>query len=263
MSEARARISFDRAAEYYDRTRALPDDAVADIVELLGGELAGRGRCLEVGVGTGRMALPLAGAGRAMAGVDISAAMVARLVAKAGGRAPFPIALGDATALPFRTDVFGGALCVHVLHLIADWRGAFDELLRVLGSGAVILVDVGGGPHDQLEGVDERFGAAAGRGFDERPGITRSRLPELEEHAAAAGCARRDLRPIIVRHEETIEERVAGLEQGLYSWTWSIDPETLLRAGRETRAWAAEHLGPTDEPRHLSTEIGYVAFDVP
>ena len=257
------RVSFDRAAEYYDRTRTLPPDAMADIVRLLGSELAGRGRCLELGVGTGRIALPLAGAGQAMAGVDISGSMVARLVTKAGGRTPFPIALGDATALPFRDDAFGGALCVHVLHLIAEWRRAFDELLRVLGSGSVILVDVGGGTRDALEEVEERFGAAAGRNSSERPGLTWSRLPELEEHAAEAGCARRDLAPVVVRYDETIEERVARLEEGLFSWTWGIEPEALLRAGRETRAWAAEHIGPVDERWYLSAEIRYVAFDVP
>jgi len=263
VSDARDRISFDRAAEYYDRTRGLPADAVTAIVDQLRGEVADRGRCLEVGVGTGRIALPLAAAGQAMAGVDISVAMVARLVAKAGGRVPFPIALGDATALPFRENAFGGALCVHVLHLIAEWRRAFDELLRVLASDAIILVDVGGGTHDELEVVEERFGAEAGRKSDERPGLTRSRLPELEKYAAAAGCVRRDLAPVVVRYDETIEERIARLEEGLYSWTWGIDPETLLRAGTRTRAWAAEHVGPLQESRSLTTEIRYVAFDVP
>lgn len=262
MGDAPERVPFDRAAEYYDRTRALPDEAVAAIVGLLTAELAGRGRCLEIGVGTGRMALPLADAGQAMAGVDISAPMVARLIQKAGGRAPFPVALADATALPFGDDTFGGALCVHVLHLIPDWRAAFDELLRVLGPNGVVLVDVGGGRGDQLGVVDERFGVAAGRRFDERPGLTHDRLPQLEEHASAAGCVRRDLTPVVARYEETIEERVGMLEQGLYSWTWNVEPERLLRAGGDTRMWAAEHLGSLDEPRSLTHEIRYVAFDL-
>ena len=263
VSDSRERVSFDRAAEYYDRTRALPESAAAAVVELLTGELAGRGRCLEIGVGTGRIALPLAEAGQPMAGVDISAAMLSRLVEKGGGSAPFPVALADATALPFQSGAFGGALCVHVLHLIPDWSGAFDELLRVLGPGSVVLVDVGGGRGDQLEAVDERFGVAAGRRFDERPGLTHASLPQLAEHASAAGCARRDLAPVVARYDERIEDRIALLEQGLYSWTWDVDPERLRRAGSETRAWAEEHLGSLTEPRRLTTEIRYVAFDVP
>ena len=263
MSDAPGRVSFDRAAEYYDRTRGLPPETTVRVVDLLVGELSGRGRCLEIGVGTGRMALPLADAGQAMAGVDISPAMVARLVEKAGGRAPFPLALADAAALPFRDGVFGGALCVHVLHLIHDWRRAVYELLRVLTSGGVVLVDVGGGRADQLSVVDERFGAIAGRPAHDRPGLTLSTLPELEAYALAAGCTRRSLPPVAARHDESIEARVAKLEQGLYSWTWDADPETLRRAGAETRAWAAEQLGPLDEPHALTYEIQYVAFDVP
>ncbi|MGH2579540.1 MAG: SAM-dependent methyltransferase, partial [Actinomycetota bacterium] len=52
-------IRFDRAAEFYDRTRALLPEAERATVELLRAELAGRGRCLEVGVGTGLISLPL------------------------------------------------------------------------------------------------------------------------------------------------------------------------------------------------------------
>src|SRR5262245_20433845 len=79
------RVSFDRAAEFYDQTRALPAAALDGVVDLLGAELEGRGRCLEIGVGTGRIALPLSGAGVPMAGVDVSAQMVARLLEKSGG----------------------------------------------------------------------------------------------------------------------------------------------------------------------------------
>jgi SAM-dependent methyltransferase len=46
---------------------------------------AGAGPVLELGIGTGRLALPLAGRGVAVSGVDASPAMVARLRAKPGG----------------------------------------------------------------------------------------------------------------------------------------------------------------------------------
>lgn len=53
---------------------------------MLAGELARRGRVLEVGVGTGQIALPLAEAGVPLAGLDVSMPMVAKLVEKARGR---------------------------------------------------------------------------------------------------------------------------------------------------------------------------------
>jgi SAM-dependent methyltransferase len=56
--------------------------------------LAGGGRALELGIGTGRIALPLAARGVEVHGIDLSEAMVARLRAKPGGDA-IPVAIGD------------------------------------------------------------------------------------------------------------------------------------------------------------------------
>jgi SAM-dependent methyltransferase len=58
-------------------------------------ELAGPGgRALELAIGTGRVALPLAARGIEVHGIDLSEAMVARLRAKPGG-ADLPVAIGD------------------------------------------------------------------------------------------------------------------------------------------------------------------------
>ncbi|NJD26878.1 MAG: class I SAM-dependent methyltransferase [Chloroflexi bacterium] len=57
-------------------------------------ELAGAGRALELGIGTGRIALPLAARGVSVAGIDLSRAMVRRLRSKPGGR-DLPVVIGD------------------------------------------------------------------------------------------------------------------------------------------------------------------------
>src|SRR5262249_40393786 len=56
--------------------------------------LAGRGRVLELGIGTGRVALPLMQRGVNVEGIDISPAMVERLQAKPGGSG-VPITIGS------------------------------------------------------------------------------------------------------------------------------------------------------------------------
>ena len=70
----------DAIADLYDEMHAIPaGDAVALIAELAGG-----GRVLELGVGTGRVALPLAARGLEVHGVDVSDAMLDRLRSKPG-----------------------------------------------------------------------------------------------------------------------------------------------------------------------------------
>ena len=72
------------AATYDDESDVFEPGAVDATVSFLA-ELAGAGRALELGIGTGRVALPLAARGVPVHGIDLSRAMVARLRAKPGG----------------------------------------------------------------------------------------------------------------------------------------------------------------------------------
>ena len=82
-------------AEIYDEVHhELSDRAHVDPVVDVLVELAGGGRALELGIGTGRIALPLASRGVEVHGVDISRAMVEKLRQKPGG-AGIPVVRGD------------------------------------------------------------------------------------------------------------------------------------------------------------------------
>jgi SAM-dependent methyltransferase len=75
----------ERVAAFYDERSAAASrpEVVGPVVDLLA-ELAGDGAALELGIGTGRIALPLAGRGVRVAGIDSSEAMLRRLRAKPG-----------------------------------------------------------------------------------------------------------------------------------------------------------------------------------
>jgi SAM-dependent methyltransferase len=82
----------DRIADVYDEWFSVPTDAdeAADFLA----ELAGGGPALELGIGTGRIALPLARRGVSVHGIDASESMVAKLRQKPGGEA-IPVTIGD------------------------------------------------------------------------------------------------------------------------------------------------------------------------
>jgi SAM-dependent methyltransferase len=82
-------------AATYDETsdRMFDPAVVGPTVDFLA-ELAGDGRALELGIGTGRIALPLAARGIEVHGIDLSRAMVDRLRAKPGGE-ELGVTIGD------------------------------------------------------------------------------------------------------------------------------------------------------------------------
>ncbi len=82
------------AARYDESAAGMFDPAVVGPAVDFLAALAGDGAALELGIGTGRIALPLAARGVPVCGIDLSEAMVARLRAKPGG-AGIPVAIGD------------------------------------------------------------------------------------------------------------------------------------------------------------------------
>jgi SAM-dependent methyltransferase len=81
-----------RVAERYDNDEMFAAELVQPAVDFL--EPLAAGGALELGIGTGRIALPLAARGVRVAGIDLSGDMVARLRAKPGGEA-IPVTMGD------------------------------------------------------------------------------------------------------------------------------------------------------------------------
>jgi len=145
-------VSFDRAAEYYDGTRGYADGSAERIRDaIVAYASAGRDtRFLELGIGTGRIALPFIRAGYDYTGVDISPAMMARLADKLAGDSVaaayrYRLHAADITALPFEAQRFDVIIAVHVLHLVADWQRAIQEARRVLrpseGGADVVIVE--------------------------------------------------------------------------------------------------------------------------
>ena len=99
----------ERVAARYDDDAAIFEPAVVDPVVDLLVELAGRGRALELGIGTGRIALPLARRGVQVHGIELSNAMAAKLRAKPGGQ-EIGVTIGD-----FATTTVDGTFSVAYL----------------------------------------------------------------------------------------------------------------------------------------------------
>lgn len=106
-------------------------------------ELAGKGRILELAIGTGRMALPLLARGHDVTGVEGSSDMVAQMRAKPGGAA-IPVVIGDMADVPV-DGLFDHIFLVFNTIFNLTTQSAqvrlFANVARHLGPGATFLVE--------------------------------------------------------------------------------------------------------------------------
>ena len=250
-------ISFDRAVGYYDQTRALPEHQMELLVSRLLDRLPGEGLCLEIGVGTGRIALPLMDRGIDMVGVDISPEMLRTLVGK---RTVCKVAVADATRLPFADGTFTAAIAAHVLHLIARWTDALDELTRVIQPGGVILASrAGSGNSEWHKAVRRRFFLEAGDP-PWPPGV--DTIDQLDDEMRSRGAAVHKIEDVLGEFDQTIAQVLDALEKGIFAACWSIDEETRRRAAVATRQWAKAEIGDLDLPRSSAYGSDWRAYQL-
>jgi ubiquinone/menaquinone biosynthesis C-methylase UbiE len=252
-------LVFDRAVEYYDKTRSLSNATMHKLVPLIRASV-GDGPCLEIGVGTGRIALPLQAGGTGMVGLDLSQAMMQRLVHNAGGDTPLPLVRADASSLPFIDASFSAALAVHVLHLIPEWKQSVAELGRVVRPSGSIVIDIGRETQGPFRDLLAEFAAAA-------------RIPEAhrgvkdtdELDAAMTEMGARVTRTDVIDEirSATYAKTIQALEAGTYSITWAADQATREKAANHTRQWVESRYGALDQRYGYKLEIALRTYVLP
>ena len=130
-----------RKAEFFDamvatyETWAEPLSARLAQVALKRTSVRAGDSVLDIGAGTGALALQAAALGARVTAIDISSAMVARLTQRL---APYPeckALVMDGQALTFEESTFDAAFSILSTTLFADWGVALDEAVRVVRPG--------------------------------------------------------------------------------------------------------------------------------
>jgi SAM-dependent methyltransferase len=229
----------DRWAAVYDQRFASHDPAAA--VDFLAGLVNGGGLALELAIGTGRVALPLAARGVTVHGIDASQAMVDRLRAKPGDDA-IQVSIGDMADV----GVTGRYRLVYLISntlfcLLSQDKQArcFDNVARALEPGGFFVIecfvpDVTRFDRGQVAAVQE---------------VTEdSAVLELSRHDAAA---QRVTTQVITFDQRGIHMRPVAIR---YSWPAELD----LMAG-QAGLKLQERYGGWDRQPFDSASPGHVS----
>ena len=223
----------ERIAARYDTASdtAAAATAVEDTVSFLAA-LAGDGAALELAIGTGRIALPLAARGIPVTGIDLSEAMVARLRAKPGG-ADIRVTIGDIAT----TRVEGSYRLVFlVFNTIMNLTSqdaqvaCFENAAAHLEPGGCFVIEVGI-PDLQRLPFGERFRpfdiSAEHLGFDEYDVATQF---QASHHYTRVEDGRFELDTVPFRYvwpaELDLMARLAGLQLRERWSSWTREPFT-------------------------------------
>jgi len=264
-------VSFDRAAEYYDETRGYPSGVAARIGEALR-DAAGAtpsSRLLELGVGTGRVALPIveAGAGYHYTGVDLSARMLDVLRAKLrdipAAAERVTLVEGDIMNLPFADGSFDAVLTTHVYHLVADRARVAAESARVLARPGVLLngrdeTPDGGGRQEVMAAWDDILRALGWRRPD---GGRHASTMRVAAEWRRLGATVDEIEGPEWETRRTPTQEIASMAKRQWSGTWSVPDDIFDEAIARLRAWASEHYGaaldtPVPRQRRFVIERG-------
>lgn len=277
-------VSFDPIAHLYDATRGYPDAAALQIAQAIeqAAHATSQTAFLEVGIGTGRIAFPLASLGHTYTGVDISHKMLAELEKKLRlntwlederpwgvlpdentesasfvqrfvndeKQSSLRLVRSDMTQLPFRDAAFDAVIAVHVFHLVSDWQQAVREVLRVLRPGGMLLHCWDKNTKGDLQLIGNQWSAflqEAG-GDTRRPGATSTQ--EVYNWLRAQGFQSEVLAPLFWKIDVTPRRAIENFTRRYMSGTWSIPDDLFSVASERLWQWANTYYGAQiDTPR--------------
>jgi hypothetical protein len=219
------------AARYDDSSWGMFQPAAVDpVVDFLAG-LAGDGAALELGIGTGRIAVPLARRGVPVHGIDLSEAMVARLREKPGGEG-IGVTIGDfATATVDGTFTVAYLVFNTIMNLTSQDQqvACFENVAGHLQPGGCFVIEVGVPelqrlpPGDTIRAFDV---SATHLGFDEYDVATQGQI----SHHYSIIEGRLELHSVPFRYvwpaELDLMARIAGMRLRERWSSWKRDPFT-------------------------------------
>jgi SAM-dependent methyltransferase len=253
------RVDFSANAPFYDRRHGavlLQDLArqLADCGELHPGSLV-----LDVGAGTGRVAIAFANLGYRTTALDPALQMLHRIRVKAP-ESPVRLVAGEGGRLPFAGKRFDAVILARILYLMADWEVVLQSVSDALKPGGCIFHEWGNGQADEVwVRVREKL-----RSLFRDAGVQTPFHPGARSEAEADPVLRQlglvctNELPIGPGPDMKLDDFVEGIAAGEFSYTWRIPKSVQDSCIPLLKKWCEETFDPAEHfpmPRELRWTI--------
>ena len=253
------RVDFSPNSNIYDhRHGAVISDQLA---QTLTNRVRRGATIIDIGAGTGRVAIALAGKGFQVIAVDPAVPMLQVMQRKSGEEVVLAVS-AEGTRLPFRRKSADAIVLARLLYLVEDWQGLLREGKEILRQGGILFHEWGNGDPDEAW-VQVREKA---RSLLEDAGV------ETPFHPGARSEVQVDsfLRDLGFHRKEQIEagtgptitlaDFLNRIQSGEFSYVWNVPQNIQDSCLPQLKRWC-ESKFDLYQPAPMPAELRWVLYE--
>ena len=252
------RVGFSANSRIYDRRHgAVISDELA---RTFADRLPPNAMIIDIGAGTGRVAVALASKGVQVIAVDPALSMLQALRRKSGEALVLSVG-AEGTCLPFRSNSADAIVLARLLYLVEDWQGLLREAKRVLRQGGILFHEWGNGDAGeawvQVREKARLLFQEAGAAVPFHPGARSE--DEVEAYLRDLGFYRMERIEAGAGPAITLSDFLDKIESGEFSYVWNVPKDVQDCCLPQLRRWC-ENKFDLRKPAPMPAALSWVVY---
>lgn len=254
------RVDFSGNASIYDRRHGavLALDVARELASM--GELPSDGCVLDIGAGTGRVAMAFAAIGYKTVALDPALPMLNELLRKAPDSQVYTVA-GEAGRLPFPKETFDAVVLARILYLMADWQTVLSQAYDALKRGGCLFHEWGNGEADeewaQIREKARKLFEEAGVENPFHPGARSE--SDVDNFLVTLGLQRTNELRLGPGPSMTLRDFVEKIVSGELSYIWNVPKHIQESCLRRLKDWS-ENIFDLDKSIPIPRELHWTIY---